>query len=129
VFYHNNMPTPDASLQPRGPIYVRMELTRDSPQGTKFNRGIAYLDQVNFRRWLDDRGLDWRAIIDDLVANNADKTPPSKRLSMGRHTEYKTPQVYVLGIDLTHSRMIDILHNQDTSRHDTALLTKLVSVK
>lgn len=129
VYYHNNIAVQDNTVQPKGAIYVRLELTRDAPHATLFNRGIAYLDQVDFRRWLLEKNYDWKAISDELVKENADRTPPSKRLSLGRHTAYKTAQVYVLGVDLTHDRMVDILRNEDTARHDTALLTKLAVVK
>ena len=111
---------------PRGEVRVRMDLYRKTMQ-SEFDRGILLVDRVFFRKWLSSKGGDFKRFVDILTAESADATPHSKKAMLGRGTELRLPQTYVLGINLAHDRLRDMLNNQD-SRPENMTLGQLRAV-
>lgn len=55
-----------------------------------------------------------------IAADGADATPASKKASLGKHAPISPPQCYVVGVDLTHPRLVSILEGieaQQTKVH------------
>lgn len=102
---------------PHGAIRVRIEGFRDvnSPHITN---GVLYLDRTHFRRWFAEKGGNPRAFFMQVQRDNADATPLSKKASLGKNTGVRLPQVYVLGIRLTHERLAGILDTVSRNYED-----------
>lgn len=122
----NDNPTLDQSRIPRGEVRVRLDLYRKTPLA-KFDRGIMLIDRTHLRKWMASRGGDWKKFSDMLVAENIDATPSSKKAMMGRYTPIRLPQTYVVGLNLAHDRLKDLLNNRDDSM-ENAILGQLRSV-
>jgi hypothetical protein len=123
----SNIPIYDPNRLPRGEIRVRFDLYRKTA-AAKNDRGILLVDRTHLRKWMSSRGGDWRRFNDTLAAEGMDATPSCKKAMLGRNTmELRLPQVYVLGINLAHDRLRELLENED-NRPDTLTLGQLRSV-
>jgi hypothetical protein len=91
---------------PKGTVRVRIEAIR-SAKSTVIKDGTLYLDRAHFRRWLSAAGGDFAGLVEKLEADNA--IPTVRRLSLTRGTDIRLPQVYVLGIRMTHPRLDGLL--------------------
>ena len=101
-------PLVDYSRLPRNSVRVRIDgyRTKGSADITK---ATMMLDRSHFRRWYASKGQNPRELAAELVAQGADATPPSQKASLGKNTSISMPQMYVIGIDLTHPRMAGVL--------------------
>jgi len=105
---------------PRGEVRVRFDLYRKD-KGSDFDRGVMMLDRTHFRRWMASRGGDWKRFSDALTVENIDATPASKKSMMGRQTPLRLPQTYVVGVNLAHDRLSDLLNNHDDRPENMSL--------
>jgi len=112
---------------PRGEVRVRFDLYRKTIRDD-FDRGILLVDRTHLRRWMSSKGGDFKRFSDILAHDNADATPSSKKAMLGRGTELRLPQVYVLGINLNHERLRDLLNNRD-DRVESLTLGQLKAVR
>ena len=103
---------PDMSHCPRGEIRARFDMYRIK-HTDPFNKGILYLDKKHFSKWLSMRGADYKSLVTDLEVEKINVTPKSGRAMLGKDTPIKVGMMYVLGIDLTHPRLIGILNDAD----------------
>lgn len=117
----------DYGRMPRDNVYIRYDLYRKD-NAAPFENGTVYIDRIHFRKWLALKGMDYRAVTRAIEVANADATPPSKKIYMGKDTPLKLAQVYVFGVRLTHPRMIGILNDADNAVDDEKLV-KLTVVK
>ena len=101
---------PDLQRLPHGEIRVRFDVYRPS-DNLPFDKGVVLLDRRHFRTWLALRGGDYKGLIRELASSGADATPPSSKAYLGKNTPIRVGQQYVLGVNLTHPRMIGILTN------------------
>lgn len=109
----NGASTPlDPDKLPRGEVRVRFDLYRKT-MGSPYDRGVLLIDRAHFRKWMAGRGGDWKRFSDTLAAEGIDATPTSKKAMMGRLTPLRLPQSYVVGINLAHDRLSDLLNNHD----------------
>ncbi len=118
----------DETRLPRGEVRVRFDLYRKSA-AAKNDRGILLLDKTHFRKWMASRGGDWKKFTDTLEAESIDATPSSKKAMLGRNLpELRLPQTYVVGINLAHDRLKDLLDN-DGSAPESLTLGQLRAVR
>ena len=112
-------PTMDFSRVPRSDIRIRFDLYRKSA-GDFFERGTILMDRTHFRRWLASRGSDYKMFLQDMQDEDALATPKSSKAYLGKDTNTKLGQCYVLGININHPRLIGILDNADQAVEDLA---------
>jgi hypothetical protein len=55
------------------------------------------------------RGADYKSAIRELTESGANATPSSEKAYLGKNTPIKVGQQYVIGVNLTHPRMIGVL--------------------
>lgn len=113
-------PVPDMQRIPRGEIRARYDIYR-SGTAAKFTSGTLLLDKVHFRKWLSSRGGDYRNFCDTIDHAGVDATPSSKKAMLGKNTPIKLPQSYVLGINLSHPRLKDVLNNAEEATDSMTL--------
>jgi len=117
----SNLAIYDPNRLPRGEVRVRFDLYRKSAVA-KNDRGILLLDRTHFRRWMASRGGDWKKFTDALAAESIDATPASKKAMLGRNTaELRLPQTYVVGVNLAHDRLKELLENEDVRPESVTL--------
>jgi hypothetical protein len=112
-------PTMDFSRVPRGDVRIRFDLYRKT-SGDYFDRGIVLLDRTHFRRWLSSRGADYKTFMQDMQDEGILATPKSGKAYLGKDTNIKLGQCYVVGIKLNHPRLIGILDSADQALEDMA---------
>lgn len=111
----------DAMRLPRGEVRVRFDLYRKAAAAPN-DRGILLLDKTHFRKWMSSRGGDWKKFTDTLDAESIDATPSSKKAMLGRNLpELRLPQTYVVGINLAHDRLRDLLENDGSTPESLTL--------
>lgn len=99
---------PDLQRLPRNSVRVRIDAYR-ARGSTRIVRATLLLDRTHFRRWYAQKGQNPREFLAVLKDLGADATPSYQKASLGKHTPLAIPQTYVIGIDLTHPRMADVL--------------------
>jgi hypothetical protein len=63
-------------------------------------------------------------LVAEFDAENINVTPKSGRAMLGKDTPIKVPMMYVLGVDLTHPRLVGIMNDADEAMERIAA-TKL----
>lgn len=123
----STIPIYDPNRLPRGEVRVRFDLYRKSA-AAKNDRGVLLIDRTHLRRWMASRGGDWKRFNDMLEAEAIDATPSSKKAMLGRGTaELRLPQTYVVGVNLAHDRLRELLENED-DRPESVTLGQLRSI-
>ncbi len=105
---------------PKGEVRIRIDLYRKST-GAPFDRGTMMLDRGHFRSWLSAQGGDYTAFKKVLSEDGANATPRSQKASMGKGTPIKLAQSYVVGVNLTHPRLVQILETASMDADDQTL--------
>lgn len=116
----SNKPLVDFSRVPRGELRVRFELHRRT-SGDMFSNGVVLMDRTHFRRWLAQRGADYKAFLGELQDENCVATPRSNKAYLGKDSPIKLGQSYVIGVNLTHPRLQGILSDADEALENLAL--------
>jgi hypothetical protein len=114
-----NKPTMDFNRVPRADIRVRFDLYRKTA-GDYFDRGTITMDRAHFRRWLASHGADYKTFLQELQDEGVIATPKSGKAYLGKDTNIKLGQCYVIGVNLNHPRLIGILDNADQAIEDMA---------
>lgn len=115
----SSKPLVDFSRVPRGELRVRFELHRRT-SGDMFSNGVVLLDRTHFRRWLAQRGSDYKAFMNELQEENCVATPKSNKAYLGKDSPIKLGQSYVIGVNLTHPRLQGILSDADEALENLA---------
>jgi hypothetical protein len=126
---HNSGPYPLVAMGSPSmrSIKIRIDTYRLAP-GKPIQRAVMLLDRGPFRKWLAAKGANPREFTQQLKQLGADATPQSGKSSLGKQTVIALPQSYVIGIDLTHPRMVGVL--DDLERRDEGdELGNVVSLK
>ena len=105
---------------PRHGIRARVDVHR-KVSSDPFDSGTLMLDRAHFRKWLSARGGDYKGVTDTLVQELADATPVRNKASLGRDTPIKLPQTYVIGVNLSHPRMVGLLDEAEVAYEDLVL--------
>jgi len=114
-----NKPIADFSRIPRGELRVRFEMHRKT-NGDMFTHGTVMLDRTHFRRWLANRGADYKTFMAELQVENVIATPKSQKAYLGKDSPIKLGQSYVIGVNLTHPRLQGILSDAEQAIEDLA---------
>ncbi|MBT9177102.1 MAG: hypothetical protein DDT20_01431 [Firmicutes bacterium] len=110
-------PVMDHTLIPQGEIRVRFDLYRKTSTEV-ITRGVLMVDRVHFRKWLSTRGADYRSFMTDLAGEGIIVTPKTNKAYLAKNTHLKLGQSYVIGINLKHPRLQDILTDGDQAIDD-----------
>lgn len=119
----NQPPTPLFSRMPQGEVRIRYDVRRTQPTGI-FDRGTVMVDRTHFRSWLSGRHVDYRQLIRDLEAEGIIIPTKNDKAYLGKGTDIKMGQSYVVQINLCHPRLRGILDEADQA-YDTQLLGQL----
>ena len=114
-----NKPMVDFSRVPRGELRVRFEMYRRT-SGDVLSHGTVMLDRTHFRRWLAQRGADYKTFMGELQDESVIATPKSNKAYLGKDSPIKLGQSYVIGVNLTHPRLQGILSDADHAIEDMA---------
>ena len=114
-----NKPMVDFSRVPRGELRVRFEMYRKT-NGDVFSHGTVMLDRTHFRRWLAQRGADYKTFMGEMQDESVIATPKSNKAYLGKDSPIKLGQSYVIGVNLTHPRLQGILSDADQAIEDMA---------
>ena len=119
----NQPPTPLFSRMPQGEIRIRYDIRRNQPNGV-FDHGTVMVDRTHFRSWLSARYVDYRQLMQDLEAENIIVPVKNNKAYLGKGTDIKMGQSYVVMINLSHPRLRGILDDADQA-FDTQVLGQL----
>ena len=114
-----NKPMVDFSRVPRGELRVRFEMYRRT-SGDVLSHGTVMLDRTHFRRWLAQRGADYKTFMGELQDESVIATPKSNKAYLGKDSPIKLGQSYVIGVNLVHPRLQGILSDADHAVEDMA---------
>ena len=114
-----NKPMVDFSRVPRGELRVRFEMYRKTNSDV-FTHGTVMLDRTHFRRWLAQRGADYKTFMGEMQDESVIATPKSNKAYLGKDSPIKLGQAYVIGVNLTHPRLQGILSDADQAIEDMA---------
>jgi hypothetical protein len=98
---------------------VRFEMHRKT-NGDMFSHGTVMLDRTHFRRWLANRGADYKTFMAELQDESVIATPKSQKAYLGKDSPIKLGQSYVIGVNLTHPRLQGILSDAEQAIEDLA---------
>jgi hypothetical protein len=98
-------------------ILVRYDLYRKSYDGS-FDSGTVLVERTKLRKWLSQRGYDYKQFVQEFEAEGILATPKSQKAYFGKDVGIKIPQCYVVGINLNHPRLQGILDDADQSVND-----------
>lgn len=107
-----NKPQPNSNRIPRGSVCIRFDLYRPT-QIAPFDRGTVLFDRKHFRMWLATKGGDYRSLVREITMAGVQATPQSEKAFLGKDTDIKLGQQYVLGVSLNHPRLAGVLNDAD----------------
>ena len=74
-----------------------------------FESGTVLIERTKLRRWLSQRGHDYKAFLREFESEGIMVTPKSEKAYLGKDVGLKIPQCYVVGINLNHPELLGIL--------------------
>ena len=113
-------PMVDTARMPRADIRVRFDVYRNKPSDM-FDKGVVLVDRTFLRRWLSSNGVDYRTFIQQMEDESAIATPKSQKAYLGKDTPVKLGQTYVVGLNLSHPRLVGILDAAEAAAEDLVL--------
>jgi len=112
-------PTMDYNRVPRGEVRVRFDFYRkSSPDPVR--QGTVMIDRTHLRRWLAQRGADYKSFINEFTGENIIATPKSSKAYLAKDTPIKLGQSYVVGLNLNHPRLQGMLTDADEALDNLA---------
>lgn len=112
-------PTMDYNRVPRGEVRVRFDFYRKS-SSDPVSHGTVMLDRTHLRRWLAQRGADYKTFINEFTSEGIIATPKSNKAYLAKDTPIKLGQSYVVGLNLNHPRLQGILTDADEALDNLA---------
>jgi hypothetical protein len=112
-------PSVDHNRLPRGGVRIRFDFYRKAAMAP-ITHGTLMLDRTHFRKWLATRGSDYKTLIQEFTEENVIATPKSNKAYLAKDTPIKMGQVYTVGVNLNHPRLIGILTDADQAIEDMA---------
>lgn len=119
--FHTGMqkPTMDYNRVPRGEVRVRFDFYRKTATDPIAN-GTVMLDRTHLRKWLSQRGADYKSFMTEFQSENIIATPKSSKAYLAKDTPIKLGQSYVVGLNLNHPRLQGILTDADEALDNLA---------
>jgi len=111
---------------PRGPIWVRIDGYRRK-NSDKLVGGTILLERSNFRKWFAEQGGNPREFVEQITEDGMNKTPPTSKASLGKHTPLSPPQCYVIGVDMNHPRLESLLEGIEREQ-DNLLMDDVIDI-
>ena len=111
---------------PQGEVRLRYDIRRNQPKGL-FDHGTVTLDRTHFRSWLATHNVDYRQLVRDLEHENILVPTKNDKAYLGKGTDIKTGQSYVIQINLCHARLKGVLDEADQA-YDTQVLGEMKAV-
>ena len=121
-----NTSVPLLSRMPREEVRVRYDIHRKD-SGSPFDHGSLTLDRTHFRKWLVTRQANYKDIMETLRADGVLIPVKADKAYLGRGTDIKMGQSYVVRINLSHPRLKGILDEAGTA-YESELFGKLQAV-
>jgi hypothetical protein len=121
-----NTSVPLLSRMPREEVRVRYDIHRKDT-GSPFDHGSLTLDRTHFRKWLVIKQANYKDILETLKADGVLIPVKADKAYLGRGTDIKMGQSYVVRINLSHPRLKGIL-DEASSAFDSELFGKLQAV-
>lgn len=112
-------PTMDYNRVPRGEVRVRFDFYRKTSSDPVGN-GTVMLDRTHLRRWLAQRGADYKLFINEFTGEGIIATPKSSKAYLAKDTPIKLGQSYVVGLNLNHPRLQGMLTDADEALDNLA---------
>lgn len=112
-------PTMDYNRVPRGEVRVRFDFYRKSSVDP-VSSGTVMLDRTHLRRWLAQRGADYKTFVNEFMVESIIATPRSNKAYLAKDTPIKLGQAYVVGLNLNHPRLQGILTDADEALDNLA---------
>lgn len=109
----------DYSRVPRGEVRVRFDFYRKSLSDPVGN-GTVIIDRTHLRRWLAQRGADYKTFINEFMSEGIIATPKSNKAYLAKDTPIKLGQSYVVGLNLNHPRLQGMLTDADEALDNLA---------
>ena len=116
----NLPPAFDIKREPRGEIKARFDVYRTNPTD-KFDRGTVMLVRKSFKKYVASRGFDFNMLRREIQEVGADATPASGKCTLGKDTNLKAGQHYVIGVNLNNMEMIGFLDIAQQSSDEMTL--------
>jgi hypothetical protein len=128
VVFHTGTAKPvmDFNRMPRKDLRVRFDFYRRT-NIDPISTGTVLLDRTHLRRWLSNKGADYKMFIQTFESDNIICTPKSTKAYLAKDTPIKLGQSYVVGINLNHPRLHGLITDADESL-DNMLLGQIKSV-
>jgi len=112
-------PTMDYNRVPRGEVRVRFDFYRKASSDPVGN-GTVMVDRTHLRRWLAQRGADYKSFINEFTGEGIIATPKSSKAYLAKDTPIKLGQSYVVGLNLNHPRLQGMLTDADEALDNLA---------
>ena len=113
-------PTMDYNRVPRGEVRVRFDFYRKTA-ADPVTSGTVMVDRTHLRKWLSQRGADYKSFVNEFAVENIVATPKSSKAYLAKDTPIKLGQAYVIGLNLNHPRLQGILSDADEAIDNLAL--------
>lgn len=104
--------TPLLSRMPREEVRIRYDVMRKA-MGGLFDHGTVTIDRTHFRQWLAMNHVDYRQIMRDFEEENIVVPVRNNKAYLGKGTDIKMGQCYVISLNLSHPRLQGILEEAD----------------
>lgn len=105
-------PAPLFSRMPREEVRVRYDVMRKAANGL-FDHGTVTMDRTHFRQWLAANNVDYRQMMREFETENIIVPVKNNKAYLGKGTDIKMGQCYVIALNLNHPRLQGILEEAD----------------
>jgi hypothetical protein len=105
-------PTPLFSRMPRNEARIRYDVMRKTPRSV-FDHGTVMVDRTHFRQWLAVNHVDYRRLMGDFEAQGIVVPIKNNKAYLGKGTDIKMGQCYVVALNLNHPRLKGIIDDAD----------------
>lgn len=103
---------PLMSRMPQAEIRIRYDVMRKAPNGV-FDHGTVTIDRGHFKQWLAINHVDFRYLMRDFANDGIVVPIKNNKAYLGKNTDIKMGQCYVVALNLNHPRLQGVLEEAD----------------
>lgn len=100
------------SRMPKEEVRIRYDVMRKTNNGL-FDHGTVTMDRTHFRQWLAMNHVDYRQLMREFESENIIVPVKHDKAYLGKGTDIKMGQSYVVALNLNHPRLQGILEEAD----------------
>ena len=100
------------SRMPKEEVRIRYDVMRKINNGL-FDHGTVTIDRGHFRQWLAMNHVDYRQLMREFESENIVVPVKHDKAYLGKGTDIKMGQSYVISLNLNHPRLQGILEEAD----------------